>query len=130
MSYTISKAILWLAWLLTALIAVLGSHYLVAFTPELNSFSKFDTFVAGMFCIPIIFCAGFRFWLSRVRNPWLAIVPFLLGVFFAWQAGLYGIYLCRESCIAFQLLSALLFLLFLPLFVRPERIPPSLPKAN
>jgi hypothetical protein len=126
-----SKIIMWLAWWFAVTVAIMEAHYLIAPTPRLNSFSKpFGVFAIGMFFIPILFCGGLRFWLSRIRNPWLALVPFFGGVFFAWMAEMFGIFLFPEFCIAFQILSAVLFLVYLPFLVRPERIPPPIPASE
>lgn len=123
--------IMWLVWLIVALLSVLMAHYLTANLPTLNTFSRpFEVFAAGMFLIPVIICVGLRLWLSRIRNRWLALFPFLIGVFFAWQAGLYGIFLLPEFCIVFQILSAILFVAYLPLFVRLNEYPPALPTTT
>lgn len=125
MSSVISKVIMWLAWSFAAALAVLMANFLTRDIPMLNSFSRpFDVFATGMFLIPTFICGGLRFWLSRIRNPWLALLPFLGGVFFAWQAGLYGIFLLPEFCIMFQILSVILFLVYAPLFVRIDAPPP------
>ncbi len=72
---------------------------------------------------------GLRFWLSRIRNPWLALLPFVIGVLFAWDAGLIGIYVLPEFCIVFQVLSGVLFLLYHPLTVRLKESPQPLSTA-
>jgi hypothetical protein len=119
MSKVISKTIMWLAWLFVALLAVLMAHYLTKDIVRLNSFSKsFGVFATGMCVIPVLICGGLRFWLSRICNPWLALLPFSIGVFFAWQAGLYGIFLFPEFFMVFQVLGGLLLMAYLPLFVR------------
>jgi hypothetical protein len=100
------------------------AHYLTKGISGLNSFSKpFDVFATGMCVIPVIICGGLRFWVSRIGNPWLALLPFLIGVFFSWQAGLYGIFLCPEFYIIFQILSAILFAIYLPPFVKLRPAP-------
>src|ERR1051325_1051862 len=119
MSKVISKTIMWLAWLFVALLAVLMAHYLTKDIVRLNSFSKsFGVFATGMCVIPVLICGGLRFWLSRICNPWLGPLPFSIGVFFAWQAGLYGIFLFPEFFMVFQVLGGLLLMAYLPLFVR------------
>jgi hypothetical protein len=121
MPKTISKTLMWLAWSFAAFIAVLEAHFLTQGSSRLNGFSRpFDTFAIGMLVIPVLICGGFRFWLYRIRNPWLALLPFLVGLFFAWQPGLYGIFLFPEFCIVFQIMSAILFLVYLPPFVRMQ----------
>jgi len=122
----VSKTIMWLAWVFVALLAVLMGRFLTKGVPKLNSFSRpFEVYGTGMFLIPILICVGLRFWLSYIRNPLLALLPFLIGVFFAWQAGLYGIFLLPDFCIVFQILSAILFLMYLPFFVRLRQAPPQ-----
>ncbi len=122
---------MWVAWLFVVQLAIFMAHFLTKGVPDLNSFSRpFDLFAAGMFLFPTFICGGLRFWLSRIRNPWLALLPFLVGVFFAWQAGLYGVFGLQEFCIVFQILSAVLFLLYLPLFVSVHRTPPPLPPTK
>jgi hypothetical protein len=119
MSKAIPKIIMWLVWLFVALLAILMAHFNTKDISRLNSFSiHFGIFATGMCVIPIVICGGLRFWLSRIRNPWLALLPFSIGVFFAWQAGLYGIFLFPEFFVIFQILSLLLFVVYLPFFVR------------
>jgi hypothetical protein len=126
-----SKIIMWLTWLFVAVLTVFTAHFLTAGGPKLNSFSRpFDIFAIGMFLIPTLICGGLRFWLSRIRNPWLALLPFLVGVFFAWQAELYGIFLLPDFHVVFQTLSAVLFFVYLPVFVRLRQIPPPLPTTK
>ena len=122
----VSKTIMWLGWLFQVLCSVLMAHYLTKGIPKLNTFSRpFEIYAAGMFLLPILICGGFRFWLSRIGNPWLALVPFLIGTFFAWNAGLYGVFLLPEFCIVFQILSGILFVAYLPPFVRLRQTPKS-----
>jgi hypothetical protein len=124
MSKIISKTIMWLIWLFFALLATLMAHYLTKDISTLNSFSKpFGVYGAGMCVIPVLICGSLRLWLSRIRNPWLALLPFLIGVFFSWQAGLYGVYLLPEFYIVYQVLSVILFAVYLPLFVRLRPAP-------
>src|SRR5687768_4041713 len=131
MSTTVSKAIMWVVWVSTSLLAMLMAHYLTARIPTLNSFSRpVEVFASGMFLFPILVCGLLRFWLSRIRNPWLALLPFFFGVFFAWQAGLFGIFLLPEFCIVFQSLSVALFCAFLPLLVELRSSPPPLPSIT
>jgi hypothetical protein len=131
MPTVISKTIMWVVWLLAALWAILMAHFLTQGIRNLNAFSRpFETFAIGMFVIPLLVCGGMRFWLARLRNPWLALVPYLIGLLFAWQAGLYGIFLLPDFCIVYQILSAILMLAYFPLFVRVHEIPPPLPSAK
>jgi len=122
--------IMWSAWLFVTLLSGFMAHFLTG-GPRHNTFSRpFDVFPVGMFLIPILICGGLRFWLSRTRNPWLALLLYCGGVFFAWQAEMYGIFLFPEFYKVFQILSAVLFLVYLPVFVRLRQTPPPLPKAN
>jgi hypothetical protein len=122
---------MWLTWWFAAMVAILEAHYLTPARSRLNSFSQpFGVFAIGMFIIPILICGGLRFWLSRIRNPWLALLPFFGGIFFAWQAEMFGIFLFPEFCIVFQILSVVLFLAYVPIFVRPQRIPPPIPTID
>ena len=121
------KIIMWLTWLFVAWLAALMAHFLTAGMSKLNTFNRpFDLFATGIFLIPLLICGGLRFWLTRIRNRWLVLLSFFVGVFFAWQAGLYGIFLLPEFCIVFQILSAVLFLTYLPVFVRLRQPPPPL----
>src|SRR5215510_3268790 len=111
MPRTVSKIIMWLAWVFLAYFAILTAHFVTPDISRLNTFSRpFDAFPIGMVAISILICGGLRFWLWRIRNPWLALIPFFVGLFFAWQAGMYGIFLFQEFCRVFQILSAVLFL--------------------
>jgi hypothetical protein len=119
MSKIFSLIIMWCAWLFTAFLVLLMAYFLTKGAPKINTFARpFDVLAAGMFVIPVLICGGLRFWLSRIRNPWLALLPFLIGIFFAWQAGLYGIFLFPEFFIVFQTLGGILLFAYLPLFVK------------
>src|SRR4051794_36959464 len=121
MSKLIPKLIMWLTWLVAVFLAIMMAVYLTRDISPLNSFSKpFGTFAIGMFLIPIFICGALRFWLSRIRNPWLALFPFATGLIFAWQAGVYGIFLLPEFFIVFQILSGILFVIYLPPLVTPN----------
>ena len=117
---------MWLSWLFLALVAILESHYLTVNNPKINTFAKpFGLFAAVMFLIPALICGSLRFWISRIRNPWLALLPFFIGLFFAWQAEMFGIFLFPAYYIVFQILSGILFAAFFPLFVRLQPITPN-----
>lgn len=123
----VSKTIMWIVWLILVLLALLMARFNTVDVSRLNTFARpLGVFVPGLFLIPIVLCGSLRFWLARIRHPWLALLPFLLGVFFAWQAGLYGLFLVPEFCVVFQFLSVVLFLLYLPVFVLLQRSPPKL----
>jgi len=108
-----------LIWLSAVSLAILDGAFLTTDIRNLNSFQRpFETFAIGMFVIPILLCGGFRFWITRIRNPWLALIPYFFGVSFAWNTGNFGIYLLPEFCVVFQALSAALFLVYFPLFVK------------
>jgi len=114
------KIIIWLIWSFSAVLSALMAVYLTIGHVRNNSFAgPINIFTVGMFFIPIIICGALRFWVSRIRNTWLGLAPYILGVVFAQQAELYGIYLLPEFLIVFQILSAVLFLIYLPLFVKP-----------
>jgi hypothetical protein len=119
---------MWWAWIFTVAYTLLMAFFQTRGSPKINTFSKpFGVFAIGMMVIPVLICGGVRFWLWRMRNPWLALVPFFLGIFFAWQAGLYGIFLFPEFFIVFQILGGILLLSYLPLFVkfRPAKNEPK-----
>ena len=127
----ISKIILWLAWVFAVYLVVLETHFLTANISRLNTFSKpFDAFPIGMVLMCVVAGGGLRFWLWRMRNPWLALIPFFGGLFFAWHASMLGIFLFPEFCRVFQILSGALFLAYLPLFVRRRESPPPIPKPE
>ena len=83
MSYIITKVIMWLAWLFLALVTLMAPHYLIGPHSAHNTFAgPFDVFGIGLFTIPILIGGGLRALLSRLRNPWLALLPFFGGIFF------------------------------------------------
>jgi len=126
MSKTISKIMMWAMWCLAALQAFFLAHFLIGHTSRLNSFSKpFGVFAISMFLIPLLVGAGLRFWLTRIGNSWLALLPFFGGLFFALQAEFFGIFLFPEFCVVFQILCGVLFLVYVPVFVRSDRILPA-----
>jgi hypothetical protein len=129
MSNSASKAIMWLIWFSAVAWGLLMAVYIAPHVPKLNSFARpFDIFPAGMFLIPILICGGLRFWLSRIRNPWLALLPYLVGAFFALQAEPFGMYLVPEYCVLFQVLGAALLLAYWPGFIRDGDLqPPAAP---
>ena len=117
MSAILSKCVMWLAWGFFALLAVVGAIYLpVRMT---NSGTQLNpVFAISMFGIPIVICASLRFWIARMRNVWLMQIPYLVGLVFAYCAEMYGIFLVPQFLHWFQVLSATLLLLYLPLFVK------------
>jgi|GEM_PF-6379353 len=119
MSKIFSLIIMWWTWVAAASLSVLMACFLTKGAQKIDTFSRpFDVFAAGMFVIPVLICGGLRFWMWRMRNPWLALLPFSIGLFFAWQAGLYGIFLFPEFFIVFQTLGGILLLAYLPLFIK------------
>ena len=71
-----------------------------------------------MFLLHIGICGVLRYWVPRIRSPWLALIPYLLGVFVAQQAGLYGAFFGFEIFIVFQIVSTALLLIYLPSFLK------------
>jgi hypothetical protein len=131
-SKTIFNGILWVAWCGTAFLTLLMSIMLSKGITKLNTFSvPFDLFPIGMMCIPTLICGSLRFWIAHIRNPWLALLPYLLGVFFVMQTALYGVFLVPEFCVVYQALSVALWLLYVPVFTRlAPAIPPALPRSQ
>ena len=104
----ISTVIMWVVWVSAGILAILSAQYLTGEKGNLNAFSRpFDVYATGMFLIPVFICGGLRFWLSWIRNPALALLPYFVGVFFAWTTGFFGIFLLPDFCIVYQLLSVL-----------------------
>lgn len=131
MSKIICKTIMWLVWLFFALTSILMAHYLTKGIPKLNTFAPTPgIYTIGIFLFPILLCSGLRFWFSRIRNPWLALFPYLIGIIFAQQAGMYGYYLLPEHCIIFQILSAILFVAFFPILIQAPQPPPSMTQPS
>lgn len=123
MSALVSKCVLWFVWGFFALFELLGAIYL----PIKSSQDFNGLFAAGMVVIPVVLCGGLRFWIAHIQNVWLIQIPYFFGVVFAYSTGTYGNFLIPQLLHPFQILSALLFLLYLPLFVKfPTRsmVPP------
>ena len=131
MAKMIPKIVMWLVWGFSALSAMLTAHYLTIGVSLLNSFARpIGVYAIGMFLFPILICGLGRLWISRIRNPWLVLLPYSVGVFFALIAGLFGVYLLPEYCIVFQALSAVLFLVYFPKFVSPQGAAPASDVGN
>ena len=125
----LAGCLLWLGWSFLALGAILGAIYLPGHSGRINTFEgQFGLYPAGMFLFPIIVCGGFRYWTSRIENIWLKQLPYFAGVFNAYLAQMFGIYLFPEFLLLFQILCAVLYLVYLLLFVKFPRVgPPPLP---
>lgn len=121
--------LMWIGWAGAVLVAVLCAVYLpVATRPTTSVTNHFGIFPAGLLLFSLMVGGGLRFWLSRIRSYWLKLIPYFIGLFFAYQAGLYGTFLIPEFFTVFRILSAVLYLLYFPLFVRlPRSGPPPLP---
>lgn len=59
--------------------------------------------------------------LPRLRNPWLQLPPFFLGVILSELIMLLGIFLVREYQIVFYLFCAVAMLAYTPHWIRPNR---------
>lgn len=132
MSRILSKTLMWLLWAALATGSAILAHYLTAGITKLNTFDRpFDAVAITLVVFPVVVCGVLRFWLTRVQNPWFALVPFLIGMFFAQQAGFYGLFVMPEYCIVFQVLSGILIFLFVPFFIHlhsmPAQEPPDAP---
>jgi hypothetical protein len=109
---------MWLGWLFFVLTSIMQAIYLTG-NPKLNTSGRpFGIFAICMFLIPIMICGCLRFWVSRIRNPWFVLLPYFIGVIVAQLEGLFGVFLLPEFLILFQFLSAVLFLAYIPFFVR------------
>jgi hypothetical protein len=113
---------MWILWVFWSLMAVLGAKFLPMNVAKLNSFSRpfFEVFNLGLLFFAIVLCGGFRFWLARIRNSWIALIPFFLGMLFAYNTGNYGVYLVPEFCLFYQVLCGIFFAVYLPLFINLE----------
>ncbi|MCD6051474.1 MAG: hypothetical protein K0Q55_2883 [Verrucomicrobia bacterium] len=131
MSNTLHKAVMWSAWIIAVLLSILMTTVLSKGVAKLNSFAvPFDLFPIGIAVIPTVICFGCRFWFSRMKSPWLALFPYGLGLFFALQAGLYGIFLVPEYFIVYRILGVVLYLGLFPLFMKQKAgnpLPPPIP---
>lgn len=114
-STIICRTVMWLSWAFCLVLAMLMSKYLTKNISGINSFGRpFEVFAAGMFFMPILICGAMRFWLAYIRNPWLALLPYTIGVLFALEATSHGLFLLPEFLIVFQVLSAALFFIYIP----------------
>jgi hypothetical protein len=124
MAQTIAKVIMWIMWIFWGMTALFASKFLTENRPNLNSFAKpFDLFAVIVFLLAIIPCVGFRFWLAKVRNPWIALVLFFIGINLVYLVENYGFFMLMEYCIVFQVLCGVFFFIYLPLFIKLESKP-------
>ncbi len=107
---------MWVGWLGFVVLAILMAVYLPHRSPV--EIRKFDLFTIGIFVFPIAICTGLWVWTDRIGHPWLRLLPYFLGVFFALQASLYGVLLLPNLLQPFQILGAILFLSYLPILIR------------
>jgi hypothetical protein len=123
MSPKIPKLIMWIGW-----VALTATSFLMAIVlaKGLHDTNKFDrplgTANVAVFLFHICICGVLRYWIPRIRNPWFALIPYLLGVVVAQQAGLYGAFFGFEMFIVFQVVSTAVLLIYLPPFIK--RVPP------
>jgi hypothetical protein len=123
---------MWLAWTGFALIALMTAVFIPASFGTYNTFDgRFGVYGVSLLLLPIVVGGGLRYLLARMRQVWLMQIPFFLGVLSAFFAGQFGLYMLPAFLLLFQILSAILFLLYLPLFVKfpPRSVVPPLPGA-
>ena len=89
-----------------------------------------EPFEVGMLLFAIVSAGGCRFWLSRMRHPGWSLLPYLLGIFFAYLTPMYGIFLFRQLPLIFFVLGAVLFCLYFPIFVHLRPTPPPIQREG
>lgn len=121
---------MWLVWMFFAISSVATGYY-CARGSALNTWvTPAPAFATGMLFIPALICVGLRYWLTRLRRPWLVFLIFLFGVVLSYLVGQFGIFIFRGWCILFQVLSGILLFGYWPLFVRVGGAPPPVPRAG
>ncbi len=113
---------MWILWILFVFYGIMVSVFLAGGKEDTNSFDiRLDALAVGVLSIPVVICGGMRFWISKIQNEWLALGPYVVGLAFAEQSLMYGVFLYDRILIVFQLLSAGLLLMFLPAFVSTKK---------
>jgi hypothetical protein len=122
-SELIAKILMWIGWAFLIMGCIMFSIFLPANNETTNSFSRpLGVFELGMMIAPVGSWMAWRFGLlPRIRNPWIQMVLFGIGVFFSQQIMLYGIFLVPEYQVVFYGLCAASMLAYLPLWIHPNR---------
>ncbi len=120
-----------LAWTFVALTTVLEVHYCTGSDPRVNSFSRpLDALVISLFLVAILTCGGCRFWLSRMRRPGWALIPYFLGLVFSWFTAMYGVFVLPEFALLFEGMGAVSLFFYFPVLVRLASSPPPVPQER
>lgn len=119
----IAKIFMWCLWVIFVMGCFIFSVFLPSAHESVNSYARpIGLLEASFLIVPFGLCMALRFGLlSRLRNPWVQMVFWGIGVFFSQQIMLYGIFLIREYQIVFYGLCAVAMLAYLPHWVRPNR---------
>src|SRR3954467_14861148 len=115
----IAKPLMGIFWILAVWVGVMMAYFLTRGAHGLNSFARpWGLVDTGALSIPVLICGGLRLWLHWLRHPWAVLVVYSIGLFFALDESLQGIYLAPDWCLVFQAASAVLFALYFPWLVR------------
>ena len=113
-------------WILAILLTLMTAFFLTQGIRGLNSFARpWGIFETGVLCIPILISGGLRLWLHWLRHPWAVLIAYSVGLFFAFDEAMQGIFLSAEWCLVFQIVSAILFALYFPWLIRVGKREPE-----
>lgn len=118
MSTLLCRILMWLGWWLSAMSFALNQRFLVKLSPHTNTFSPIDLMVVTLVLLSILACLGLHWGIRRIRNIWLALPLFGLGLVLGIFTEGFGFFLREEFLLAFEILGGLILLSFLPVFVR------------
>jgi len=114
----IERVVLWLVWCVFCGAVI---FYRILFVSEAHNTSslEFPSTAAGLlqYFIPLAVSLGAR-WLvvPRLRIPFLALIPFLIGIAAAEALTFFGIFLSPRSFNVFFLTTAVLILMWIPIW--------------
>ena len=130
------RLLLWLIWLYLAANAAWIAYSIGVVRPKwapmvATSDQDFAFFVIILYLIPTLVSLALRFWVSRIRDSWWILIPYVFGVFIAFTIAIRNSFLPGGWRMLSPVLSAFLFLLYLPFFFRTARgVPPQSAKPK
>ena len=115
MNEVLPKVIAWLLWLMFASGTAFFAAFLKSAPERTNTFASPSLLIPVCAALIIVLgCGALRYSSGRIRNPWLALVPYALGVIFCQLTLMMGVFLASEFLILFQGLCVAFFIAYLP----------------
>jgi len=120
----LAKVVMWIVW-----VALVNGCFFFAFflTQSKKPAELTPTGSPGIAILSTLAVFGLavalRFgFIPRIRNPWVQLLPYVVGAILSQQILLFGIFMLREYLVIFSALCAVAMLCYLPIGIKPKPI--------